>query len=1394
MPHEQSIPPTSTRQGAPPVQYSHLSPSSTFYGAPLPSAPGGYTSGPSGAPHPQYQSPGGSTGALFDPQGQSQGVRSSGPVDYGGYTQRFNQPYSIPGRGGSSQSTPSVVPPQNQYPPRSVDVQQQQGYPAGMDPMSVASRQSPASRPSGHPQPLYGSNTSAPGSRPAPTYPPGQPYHGHYNTSSMSLRSNYTPHHYAHPRQRPPMSMHTSQSAYTHASRYAYPQPVRPGYPAGTNHAVRPSGQPPPPGSHPPANQPAGHMGLLTQDNHQQYLTQQLDQITLEIEGDAPVHDGQAGSTRPKAQGPTMSTIGSGDSAVANWTTSSQQDGAGNLPDGGMLEEANDSAGALPQVPMTRRKTDSAVPVGTSSVQRAAVGSQSVRVGANNAKPLPQIVTYSGTVGGEMTLSQPSATVGTSNRRSMSMSSARSVPYTLPAPRAIPPVYPALLSRVSDAFRLLVPLRTHIRGTTEYPVCFTGIEAVDVISAIIHATDRNLALLYGRAMDAHGFFHHVEYTARLRDSSDELYMFHELIPLSRQIASPGDDDDTHSDITLFAPTEVPSRTESTSYLPTGVFTPLADCYSPTCSVDRICYSITCPRSLEQRARARMSANPEVSQTLALAVAESDAKNRFWAMSVPKHVVDSVSKKEHKRQEAIFELIITESDYVRDIEVMNECYIKPIRHRDLIAEDKRDKFIFAIFYNVMDLYKLNKQLRDDLLRRQSVNYVVSQVGDVLKYHVNQFIPYLKYGAYQTLAQHFLEVEIHRNKRLEQFLEKQRSLPETRRLPIKSFLTRPTARLARYPLLIKAILKSTPENHPDQKTLKEAEAYIEKLLKEIDVKTGEAQNKVDLGKLSEQLQCKPSDLNDLNLLQDGRRLLRHGALKRRSNVDTGELTCYLLDHMFLMAKRKKTREGEPPEFKIFKRPIPLELLTVTIPDDPMDSHAAGLVNAPNPPSVTGAISRNSGGGGSGSGLSKPLGIANSMFSSTTHLPNHPLQRAGGVGAADNNNAASARVGFPIILTHLGRRGSSQTLYANTAMERQDWLDNILKQRDIKARQNMKFELVPLATRTFPLYEKVNTSVTFDHNRRVAIGTDHGIYIGLNNDPDSFEKLPLPQDKVHQIDILEEYNIFFILADKDRNLWAYPLEALNPTLAVNAKGRKVHSHVTFFKAGLCLNRVLVCSVRSGPISTSIKSDEPVAPNQIPRNKSLGRLFPRGGHEILRPFRELYIPSETYSLHLFKALIIVGCQKGFEIVDPVSGDTQELLDPKDDSLNFVRKRENIRPTAIFKLQCGDFLLCYDEIAFYVNKNGQRARPHWVIHWEGEPTSFSLWYPYILAFSPNFIEVRHVETGQCEQIIITGNSSSLCTDPNSMHCVATPSLTEPQRVYKLLPIGRTNNIHRKTY
>ncbi|KAF8216845.1 CNH domain-containing protein, partial [Mycena galopus ATCC 62051] len=179
-----------------------------------------------------------------------------------------------------------------------------------------------------------------------------------------------------------------------------------------------------------------------------------------------------------------------------------------------------------------------------------------------------------------------------------------------------------------------------------------------------------------------------------------------------------------------------------------------------------------------------------------------------------------------------------------------------------------------------------------------------------------------------------------------------------------------------------------------------------------------------------------------------------------------------------------------------------------------------------------------------------------------------------------------------------------------------------------------------------------------------------------------------------------------------------------------------------------------------------------------------------------KFYIPAESTSIHYLKTRMCIGCSKGFEIVDLESLETQGLLDPSDESLEFVRKRENLRPMAICRIN-NDFLLCYDgvlQFAFYVNRTGRRSRKEFMVFWEGTPTGFALHEPYVLAFEPSFVEIRHVETGLMSQVIQGSNLRLLFADtpPSERRRLQTrEATTHTRRPTRLAVAGRRTTVTR---
>lgn len=199
--------------------------------------------------------------------------------------------------------------------------------------------------------------------------------------------------------------------------------------------------------------------------------------------------------------------------------------------------------------------------------------------------------------------------------------------HSITVPRKAPVVYPALLSRVAEAFKMRITVSERVKDGLSYKDAFDGREAVDKIAYIIRTTDRNLALLLGRALDAQKFFHDVTYDHRLRDSLNELYQFRER--LHTPFGSSAGADPSNGALVrqgqggynpyvaqqmqhnqyMRPPSPTDTMLSEDSAGPVGVFTLLTDCYSPTCTRDRLCYSIACPRRLEQQARLNLKPRP-----------------------------------------------------------------------------------------------------------------------------------------------------------------------------------------------------------------------------------------------------------------------------------------------------------------------------------------------------------------------------------------------------------------------------------------------------------------------------------------------------------------------------------------------------------------------------------------------------------------------------------------------------------------------------------------------------------------------------------------------------------------------------------------------------------------
>lgn len=850
-----------------------------------------------------------------------------------------------------------------------------------------------------------------------------------------------------------------------------------------------------------------------------------------------------------------------------------------------------------------------------------------------------------------------------------------------------PSVYPAMLSRVSRVFRESMLLTINTKDGLEYHDTFTGKMAVDIICRIIRTSDRNLALLLGRSLDSQKLFHDVTYQHRLRDSVHEVYAFNHV----------------YTDVELYENNNDISGLPSTTSLPgfeaeqtsspvtgvNGVFTILTDCYSPTCSRNRLCYSIACPRRLEQQARLNMKPGGDLKRAVSrLSLHEQDENKSLWHETVPQSVLDKLDKHEKMRQELIYEFIYTERDYVKDLEFMTDFYILPLRNpsNNIIPEREREAFIRTVFGGVSDLLRLAKSMSEALTRRQQTQKPVIQTfADVFLQFVDRFEPFIQYSGNKVFASFEHERQQQVNMRYASFLDAIEKRPESRRQDLSSFLIKGIQRPARYQLLLGGILKNTNPESPDYDNLVKAKLEIEKVLVKINIQTGESTDRHKVMVLHRLLGKQTlEEKYNFKLLYNNRIIYQVTLNRKRDNE---KIDLYLFEHALLLVKHKIQNKRE--HYKVFERPIYLPLLFVN----------------------------------SGYDIPTFRTVINSRVN-------------GSIISDSKAKVDSLNTKLQINFLGLGSHQVHCTLNADDVANQNQVLSQISSQQKKLVEKYDIFSLSKYETRRFTGNNKINCAVPCYGGKKLLYGTDSGVWVSTvrtismtNNEKIcSDPTMVISKLYVSQIEVLVEYSKILILSDK--SLYEFDLSCTDSLDHVKntRSGKLILTHVSLFKTGICDGKLLVCCIKQGS-NHAINIFEPSNPFDKTKNKN--RKY---------DIREITFNSDPISISFLRTRLCIGCTKGFEILSLEDGKKEPILDEADPSLDFATQKEIVNPLAIHRLG-KDFLLLYSEFSFLINRNGWRTKHDWGIFWEGNPNNIALFYPYLLSFEQNFVEIRDLET-----------------------------------------------------
>ncbi|XP_062832447.1 dynamin-binding protein isoform X2 [Anolis carolinensis] len=271
-----------------------------------------------------------------------------------------------------------------------------------------------------------------------------------------------------------------------------------------------------------------------------------------------------------------------------------------------------------------------------------------------------------------------------------------------------------------------------------------------------------------------------------------------------------------------------------------------------------CYRRTAPSALRHHVKAKqemtlLSAQPASLESVAAAATTPNPEQRML----------------EKRAKVIEELLQTERDYIRDLEMCVQKVLVPLQEAQVPNVDCE-----GLFGNIYGVIAFSKQLLNTLEAADAVGSTflglraeLEAVYKVYCHNHDEAIALLEaYEKDERVQKHLLES-----------LEVLRSLYSewgcTNYIDLGSFLIKPVQRVMRYPLLLMELLNATPESHPDRIPL----AAAVRAVKEINGNINEYKRRKDLV-----LKYRKTD--DDSLIEKISKLNFHSIIKKSNRVSS------------------------------------------------------------------------------------------------------------------------------------------------------------------------------------------------------------------------------------------------------------------------------------------------------------------------------------------------------------------------------------------------------------------------------------------------------------------------------------------------------------------------------
>ncbi|XP_043108412.1 pleckstrin homology domain-containing family G member 5 isoform X2 [Puntigrus tetrazona] len=302
----------------------------------------------------------------------------------------------------------------------------------------------------------------------------------------------------------------------------------------------------------------------------------------------------------------------------------------------------------------------------------------------------------------------------------------------------------------------------------------------------------------------------------------------------------------------------------------------------------------------------------------------------------------LTRRQCHQQEAIWELLQTESDYIKKLHVITDlflCGLLNLQESGLLSEVEPVR----LFSNIQDIVQLHTSLWAEVMlpalekarqKRSVINPTELHQG--FSTFGFRFKPYIHYCMEEEACMEYMRTLLKDNELFRIYVTWAETHKQCNRLKLTDMLVKPHQRLTKYPLLLKSVLKKT-DDLPTREALNKMVAAVECFINSVDSQMRQREEKQKLAAIagrieayeavegaSEEVERILREYNNFDLTapvmgappEETRQLLLEGALKMKEGKESKmDVYCFLFTDVLLITKSVKRVE----KVKVIRQPL-------------------------------------------------------------------------------------------------------------------------------------------------------------------------------------------------------------------------------------------------------------------------------------------------------------------------------------------------------------------------------------------------------------------------------------------------------------------------------------------